>query len=101
MSQITLVRHGQANTQARDETSYDRLSPLGHRQSEWLGDYLRGSAHHHPRIYCGTLQRHLETVRSMGFGDHAVADARLNELEYFTLARLLEDQKGVTVPTER
>ena len=29
MSYITLVRHGQANTAARDEHSYDRLSPLG------------------------------------------------------------------------
>lgn len=101
MSQITLIRHGQANTEARDEASYDRLSQLGHRQSEWLGDHLRGSALHHTRIYCGTLQRHLETVRSMGVGDHAVTDARLNELEYFTLAKLLEDQRGVTVPTER
>ena len=29
MTQITLVRHGQANSNARDEASYDRLSELG------------------------------------------------------------------------
>ena len=39
MSQITLVRHGQANSGAQDEAGYDALSDLGARQSAWLGDY--------------------------------------------------------------
>ena len=101
MSHITLIRHGQANTEARDEISYDRLSPLGHQQATWLGDHLRASQAFHPRIYCGTLTRHIETARSMGYADDMVTDPRLNELEYFTLAKLLEDQHGVQVPTER
>lgn len=101
MSHITLVRHGQANTEARDELSYDRLSDLGHQQARWLGDHLRASASFHPRVYCGTLRRHVETVESMGFGGDVVQDARLNELEYFTLASLLEDQHGVAIPTAR
>ena len=101
MSQITLVRHGQANTGARDEAGYDRLSPLGHQQSAWLGEHLRASRSHHTRLYCGTLRRHVETVAAMATGLQATEDARLNELEYFTLARLLEDQHGVPVPTER
>lgn len=100
MSHITLVRHGQANTQAKDETSYDRLSPLGHQQAAWLGDHLRASASHHPRVYCGTLTRHIETASGMNAGD-AIRDARLNELEYFTLAQLLEEQHGVALPSER
>lgn len=101
MSHITLIRHGQANTGARDEISYDKLSPLGHQQAAWLGDHLRDSASHHPRVYCGTLTRHIETVQSMGLGDNVHRDARLNELEYFTLAQLLKEQKGVEIPTER
>lgn len=101
MSHITLIRHGQANTGARDEISYDRLSPLGHQQAAWLGDHLRGSAHHHPRVYCGTLTRHIETANSMGVGDGIIQDPRLNELEYFTLAELLQEQHGVEIPTER
>ena len=101
MSHITLIRHGQANTEARTESEYDRLSPLGHQQSAWLGDHLRGSASHHQRIYCGTLTRHIETAQAMGVGETVIQDARLNELEYFTLARLLEQQKGVKIPTER
>lgn len=100
MSHVTLIRHGQANTGARDEIGYDRLSPLGHRQSHWLGEHLRASASHHPRLYCGTLTRHAETAASMGLDD-VVQDARLNELAYFTLAQLLEDQHGIAVPTER
>ncbi len=101
MSHITLIRHGQANTEARDEASYDKLSPLGHQQATWLGDHLRASNAFHPRIYCGTLTRHIETANSMGFNNGIVRDARLNEMEYFTLATLLEDQHGIAIPTER
>ncbi|MCE8007352.1 histidine phosphatase family protein [Aestuariivita sp.] len=101
MSHITLIRHGQANTGARDEASYDRLSPLGHQQAAWLGDHLRASNAHHPRVYCGTLTRHIETAESMGYADNITRDDRLNELEYFTLATLLEEQHGIPAPSER
>ena len=100
MSYITLVRHGQANTEARDEASYDRLSPLGHQQAQWLGSHLKASAAHHPRIFCGTLTRHLETAASMGHAE-VIQDPRLNEMEYFTLAQALEEQHGLPVPEER
>lgn len=101
MSHITLVRHGQANTEARDEISYDRLSPLGHQQAAWLGEHLRDSDQFHPRLYCGSLVRHRETAASMGLGDDITQDPRLNELEYFTLSRLLEEQHGIAPPAER
>ncbi|UWQ58598.1 histidine phosphatase family protein [Leisingera caerulea] len=100
MSHITLIRHGQANTSARDEASYDRLSDLGHQQAAWLGDHLRSSGNHHPRVYCGTLTRHIETAASMGYTD-AVQDSRLNEMEYFTLAEAMRDQHGLPIPQER
>jgi broad specificity phosphatase PhoE len=101
MSHITLVRHGQANTQARNEADYDQLSPLGHQQAAWLGEHLRDTASHHPRVYCGTLRRHIETTQGMGYGDQVIQDARLNEMEYFTMAQLLETQQGLEIPTER
>ena len=69
MSHITLIRHGQANGDARDEAGYDKLSPLGKQQSAWLGEYLRASAAHHPRVFCGTLRRHEETAEAMGLPD--------------------------------
>jgi broad specificity phosphatase PhoE len=101
MSHITLIRHGQANTKARNEADYDQLSPLGHQQATWLGAHLHASANHHQRVYCGTLRRHIETAQSMGYGDQIIQDARLNEMEYFTLAQLLEAQQGLEIPTER
>ncbi|WP_037313573.1 histidine phosphatase family protein [Ruegeria halocynthiae] len=100
MSHITLVRHGQANTGARDEANYDKLSELGHQQARWLGAHLQDTRAHHPRVYCGTLIRHAETAASMGLPE-PVRDPRLNEIEYFTLAKLFEEQHGVAVPADR
>ena len=40
MSNVMIVRHGQANSEARDEASYDQLSPTGHQQAKWLGEYF-------------------------------------------------------------
>ena len=65
MSHITLIRHGQANSGAKDEVSYDKLSDLGHEQAVWLGNYLRDTGIHHTRLYTGTLTRHIETANGM------------------------------------
>ncbi|EIE52638.1 phosphoglycerate mutase [Salipiger aestuarii] len=101
MSHITLVRHGQANTAARDELSYDRLSALGRQQARWLGDHLRDSGEQFARGYCGTLRRHRETAEEMALGLELVVDSRLDEFEYFTMAQLCQVQHGVAMPTCR
>ena len=101
MSTITLIRHGQANSTATDELSYDRLSDLGHEQAKWLGDHLRDTGAHHTRLYTGTLRRHIETADGMATDLTATRDARLNELEYFTLGSLLTEQHGIPFPTEQ
>jgi broad specificity phosphatase PhoE len=101
MSYITLIRHGQANSGAKDEVSYDKLSDLGHEQAAWLGAHLRDTHTHHTRLYTGTLRRHIETADGMATGLTPTRDARLNELEYFTLATLLEAQHGIAFPTEQ
>lgn len=100
MSHITLIRHGQANSTATNEADYDRLSPLGHQQAAWLGAHLRDTAQHHTRLYTGTLRRHAETADAMETGLDPVRDARLNELEYFTLANALEAEHGTPAPQE-
>lgn len=100
MSHITLIRHGQANSTAKDEASYDQLSPLGHKQSAWLGQHLRDTHQSHTRLYTGTLRRHVETADGMDTGLTPTRDARLNELEYFTLATALEAEHGIPIPTE-
>ncbi|MGC3937728.1 histidine phosphatase family protein [Roseobacter sp. EG26] len=101
MSHITLIRHGQANSGAQDEASYDKLSSLGHQQSQWLGEHMRVQNQHHTRLYTGTLKRHQETAASMNTGLTPIADARLNELEYLTLARALETEKGIPFPQDQ
>ncbi|KAG1647489.1 Glutathione S-transferase GST-6.0 [Nymphon striatum] len=101
MSHITLIRHGQANSGAKDELSYDKLSNLGHEQAGWLGGYLQDSETHHTRLFTGTLVRHIETADGMQTGLEPVRDARLNELEYFTMAKLLEEQHAIDFPTEQ
>lgn len=101
MSHITLIRHGQANSQATDEAGYDQLSALGHQQSAWLGAYLKAQNQHHLRLYTGTLKRHIATAKAMDMGIEPVADARLNELEYMTLARAMEEEQGVPFPTDQ
>lgn len=101
MSHITLIRHGQANSNATDEASYDRLSPLGRQQSAWLGMHLKAQQQHHTRLFTGTLQRHIKTADAMDTGLEAVADVRLNELEYLTMAQAMQDELGVPMPTDQ
>lgn len=103
MSQITLIRHGQAQTEAKDEASYDQLSDLGHQQAAWLGQHLMEVGEEFDHVYCGTLRRHRETAASMKAAQYAtiIEDSRLNELEYFGLAQKMEAQHGVPIPTER
>lgn len=101
MSTITLIRHGQANSTAKDEASYDQLSDLGHQQAAWLGGHLRETGAHHTRLYTGTLRRHIETADGMAIDLEPVRDARLNELEYFTLSHLLAQQHAIPFPTQQ
>lgn len=103
MSHIILVRHGQANTGARDEAGYDRLSPLGHRQAAWLGDHFRDRGDAFARVWTGTLRRHVETAEAIDAqtAGPVVRDPRLNELAYFTMSQLLADQHGIALPATR
>lgn len=100
MSTLTLIRHGQAQTGARDEHGYDSLSDLGHVQARWLGEHVAETGAHFERVYSGTLIRHRETAAGMG---HAapITDPRLNEMEFFTLAQALAEEHGAALPATR
>lgn len=97
MGEIILVRHGQANSAATDEESYDRLSELGHQQARWLGDYLRAREGIFDKVISGSLRRHRETAAGIGYDDPQI-DPRLNEMDYFNLGRALADVHGVPFP---
>lgn len=99
MGEITLIRHGQANSHAQDEASYDRLSDLGWQQSRWLGDYFRAFEAPFDRVVHGSLRRHRETYEGLGLDLTAEEDARLDEMDYFTLGGVLEEKYGVPFPT--
>ncbi len=101
MPHITLVRHGQANSEARDEESYDKLSDLGHQQARWLGVHMQSTGDHFQRVYSGTMVRHIETADGIGVDLPPIRDERLNEIAYFELSQKMEDQHGLLVPTER
>ena len=101
MSTITLIRHGQANSAARDEAGYDRLSDLGHQQAQWLGEHLRATGEPVTRVYSGTLRRHRETAAGMALPLPVTEDARLNELSYFGMAEIAARDHGLKHPEGR
>ncbi|SMX23322.1 histidine phosphatase family protein [Boseongicola aestuarii] len=97
MGEIVLVRHGQANSAATTEDDYDRLSALGVRQSEWLGEWMRDHSYAFDHVLSGTLVRHRQTVGAMGWT--ADEDARLNEIDYFRLTDQMHTVLGEPMPT--
>lgn len=97
MTHITLIRHGQANTHATTAEDYDRLSDLGAQQARWLGQYLRETQASFDHVWSGDMSRHLGTARGMGHAAPRI-DPRLNEFDYFTLARLAELEQDLPAP---
>ncbi|MEO8131719.1 MAG: phosphoglycerate mutase family protein [Bryobacteraceae bacterium] len=59
MSQLTLVRHGQASYMAEN---YDKLSPLGERQARKLGEFWLKAGVSFDRVFQGPAQRHIRTA---------------------------------------
>ena len=103
LTEISLVRHGQAQTGAKDEVSYDNLSALGRDQAKWLGEYLASSSHDVDRIVAGPLHRQRQTAEIIGeiMGRPVVADERLREMDYFGLAASIERSHALPFPVDR
>ncbi len=98
MTELTLIRHGQAHSSARDEESYDALSELGYAQARCLG-YFISQSHQFDRIISGTMNRQIETAKSLELSSipHHI-DKRLNEFDFFGIAKHLEDKHGLVKP---
>ncbi|ASJ75609.1 histidine phosphatase family protein [Granulosicoccus antarcticus] len=60
MGMLYLVRHGQASAGTHD---YDRLSPLGQRQSQLLGQWWTSQKFAPDLVYHGSLRRQRDTAR--------------------------------------
>src|SRR5689334_5584389 len=86
MSELFLIRHGQASFGAAD---YDELSELGHRQARWLGEYFREREIVPQYVVTGTLKRHRQTLDAiaagLGMPLAADSDAGWNECAFQTL----------------
>ncbi|MEO1918830.1 MAG: histidine phosphatase family protein [Paracoccaceae bacterium] len=98
MSELTLIRHGQAQTGAKDEDSYDKLSDLGHEQANWLGAHFRHS-HGYDLVISGAMTRQIQTAQSLKLTAPHRQDARINEMDYFGLADSLLKTHNVPWPT--
>jgi broad specificity phosphatase PhoE len=89
MAELFMVRHGQASFGAED---YDRLSALGERQAEWLGEYfaLRGLVF--DRVLAGSMRRQRSTAAAIlrGLGSTTAYDQLdwLDEYDFHSLYRL-------------
>lgn len=84
MAELYLVRHGQASFGTEN---YDRLSALGEQQGVWLGEYFARQDIVFDRVFCGTLNRHEQTVDAIlrGMGRQDVRYDRhpgLNEYDF-------------------
>ncbi len=81
---VILVRHGQASFGSKN---YDRLSPVGVRQSQLLGQWWARYGQPPGTVVCGTLERHRETARACleawGLASLPLQeDAALNEFDH-------------------
>jgi broad specificity phosphatase PhoE len=88
VTELIVVRHGQASYGAAD---YDVLSPLGHRQSALLGEWLAKHAHEpFDLIVHGAMVRHRDTLSgitgALAAAGHALPDPielpGLNEFDH-------------------
>lgn len=87
MGLLTVIRHAQASFGA---ANYDKLSELGHRQSEALGVALKRQGWAWPdKVMVGSQVRHRETLEGIakGFGvaAHPVVHSGLNEFDFSAL----------------
>lgn len=97
MSELFLVRHGQASF---GEDDYDRLSPMGHQQARWLGEYFHARRLQFDRVICGGMVRHRETLEGLASamdGDVTdfVTETGWNEFDFEALVEIyLENRPG-------
>ena len=93
MGTLYLVRHGQASFGTDD---YDRLSELGARQCERLGEYFRAKGITFDGVITGTLRRHAQSFDALARGLQASHDVLampgLNEYDSEAIVRAIHPQ---------
>jgi broad specificity phosphatase PhoE len=111
LSEIYLIRHGQASFGAGD---YDRLSDLGTRQARILGAHLGRVGRAFDAVYCGRMRRQQETAAGLreayaGCGLELPAACELEALDEYDsmgvwnalLPRVIAEQPELKPDAER
>lgn len=82
MMRLLAVRQGQASAGTDD---YDRLSAVGVKQSERLGQWLAGAELRPRRVLLGGMRRHQQTLDALlsGYGDTLPTAEYLDDLNEF------------------
>tara|TARA_B110000003_G_scaffold24035_1_gene23019 strand:- start:72 stop:725 length:654 start_codon:yes stop_codon:yes gene_type:complete len=99
MTEIYFVRHGQASFGAEN---YDKLSTIGHKQSELLGLHLKKTSLKFDKVICGKMKRHQETLEEINKYlklKNIIFDDRLNELNYQSLEKAYHTKYKTLPPT--
>ena len=82
MANLLIVRHGQASFGAEN---YDQLSPLGQRQADLTGEFLRKMDTRFSAAYSGDLSRQRETgqrvLDQLEQATELIIDTRINEVQ--------------------
>ena len=82
MANLLIIRHGQASFGA---DNYDQLSPLGQRQADLTGEFLRQMGTRFSAAYSGDLSRQRETgqrvLEQLEDALDLVIDPRFNEVQ--------------------
>ncbi|MGS2720869.1 histidine phosphatase family protein [Paraglaciecola aestuariivivens] len=102
MSEFYLVRHGQASFGAEN---YDNLSPLGHQQAKWLGEYFASRNVQFSDLYLGDLQRHTQTaegiVAGLGYQPKMHVNTGFNEFDFENIgAAFLQEHPQHQLPKQ-
>lgn len=97
MPHLYVVRHGQPDFAGH----YDSLTPLGFRQSQWLGEHFAARGLCFARTVSGTLRRQVETcdtmlARLVG-APEPYRDAGLNEYDHASLLSFFEGDALATL----
>ena len=95
MSQILLVRHGQASWGSDD---YDVLSPLGEKQSYVLGEVLAARGILPDHVLRGAMRRHRQTAEQAaagaGWDTEVVEDDGWNEFDHVQMLSMHPSRYG-------
>jgi len=89
VSTLVLVRHGQARPFEKDS---DQLSETGRQQAVLLGEYWRQRGIKFDEVYCGSMQRHIQTAELARIGPFECLPA-FNEYNADGILRASPDYK--------